>query len=145
MNNIHAFSMAPFLRLSFYRLFSDLIQRSFVKTWKRYHLNQEYYRYTEAKKKEDDVKIFKVQKQLTRHQSKIIFWYYRSSRPEVLFGKVVLKICSKYTGKHPCRSALRHGCSPVNLKHIFRTPFPRNTSRWLLLTLLWLTALKVQG
>ena len=73
MNNIHAFSMAPFLRLSSYRLFSDLIQRSFVKTWKRYHLNQEYYRYTEAKKKEDDVKIFKVQKQLTRHQSKIIF------------------------------------------------------------------------
>ena len=51
MNNIHAFSMAPFLRLSSYRLFSDLIQRSFVKTWKRYHLNQEYYRYTEAKKK----------------------------------------------------------------------------------------------
>ena len=24
--------------------------------------------------------------------------------------------------------ALRHGCSPVNLPHIFRTPFPRNTS-----------------
>ena len=29
--------------------------------------------------------------------------------------------------------ALRHGCSPVNLLHIFRTPFPRNTSGWLLL------------
>ena len=28
-----------------------------------------------------------------------------------------------------------HGCSPVNLLHIFRTPFPRNTSRWLLLIL----------
>ena len=28
----------------------------------------------------------------------------------------------------------RHGCSPVDLQHIFRTPFPRNTSRWLLLT-----------
>ena len=26
-----------------------------------------------------------------------------------------------------------HGCSPVNLLHIFRTHFPRNTSRWLLL------------
>ena len=23
---------------------------------------------------------------------------------------------------------LRHGCSPVNLQHIFRTPFPKNTS-----------------
>ena len=29
--------------------------------------------------------------------------------------------------------ALRHGCSPVNLLHIFRTPFPRNTSGWMLL------------
>ena len=28
---------------------------------------------------------------------------------------------------------LRHGCSPVNLLHIFRTPFPRNTSGWVLL------------
>ena len=26
-----------------------------------------------------------------------------------------------------------HGCSPVYLLHIFRTPFPRNTSWWLLL------------
>ena len=30
-------------------------------------------------------------------------------------------------------TALRHGCSPVNLMHIFRTPFPKNTSEWLLL------------
>ena len=58
--------------------------------------------------------------------------------------------------KHPCRSVisikllyrsvisvkllcnfikitLRHGCSPVNLLHIFRTPFLRNTSEWVLL------------
>ena len=28
---------------------------------------------------------------------------------------------------------LWHGCSPVNLLHIFRTPSPRNTSEWLLL------------
>ena len=27
--------------------------------------------------------------------------------------------------------AVRHGCSPVNLLPIFRTPFPRNTSGWL--------------
>ena len=31
--------------------------------------------------------------------------------------------------------ALRHGCSPVNLLHIFRTPFPRNTSEWLFLNI----------
>ena len=29
--------------------------------------------------------------------------------------------------------ALQHECSPVNLLHIFRTPFPKNTSCWLLL------------
>ena len=29
--------------------------------------------------------------------------------------------------------ALRHGCSPVNLLHIFRTPFLKNTSGRLLL------------
>ena len=27
----------------------------------------------------------------------------------------------------------RHGCSPVNLLHVFRTPFPKNTSEGLLL------------
>ena len=60
--------------------------------------------------------------------------------------KGVLKICSKCTGEHPCLRAisvkllcnfieitLRHECSPVNLLHIFRTPFLKNTSGWLLL------------
>ena len=55
-------------------------------------------------------------------------------------------MCSKFTGEHPCRSAisvkfqsnfietrLQYGCSPLNLLHIFRTIFPRNTSGWLLL------------
>ena len=28
---------------------------------------------------------------------------------------------------------LQHGCSPVNLLHVFRTPFPKNTSGGLLL------------
>ena len=64
----------------------------------------------------------------------------RSSHPEVFFRKGVLKIGSTCTGEHPCRSvisiklqrnfieiALRHGCSPVNLQHIFRIPFPKNT------------------
>ena len=31
---------------------------------------------------------------------------------------------------------LRHGCSPVNLLHIFRTPFLKNSSEWLLLDLI---------
>ena len=71
---------------------------------------------------------------------------YRSSRPEVFLGKRVLKIYRKFTGEHPCQSeisikllcnfieiTLRHGCSPVNLLHIFRTPFSKNTSGWLFL------------
>ena len=29
-----------------------------------------------------------------------------SRRPEVFLGKGVLKICSKFTGEHPCRSAI---------------------------------------
>ena len=70
----------------------------------------------------------------------------RNSPPEVLLGKGVLKICSKFTGEHPCRSTisiklvcnfieitLQFGCSPVNLLHIFRTPFPKNTTEGLLL------------
>ena len=65
----------------------------------------------------------------------------RDSHPEVFLVKCVLKICSKFTGKHPCRSVisiklqsnfieitLRHGCFPVSLLHIFKTPFFRNTS-----------------
>ena len=70
----------------------------------------------------------------------------QSSRPGVFLGKGVLKICSKFTGEHPCRSAisiklqstLRHGCSPVNLLHIFRTSFPKNTSGRLLLHMTFL-------
>ena len=60
---------------------------------------------------------------------------FRSSPPEVFLGKGVLKLCIKFTREHPCQSVisinllcnfieitLRHGCSPVNLLHIFRTP-----------------------
>ena len=31
---------------------------------------------------------------------------------------------------------LRHGCSPIALLHILRTPFPTNTSEWLLMCLI---------
>ena len=73
---------------------------------------------------------------------------YRNSHPEVFLGKGILKIWSKFTGGHRYRNvisiklhwnfieiALRHGCSPANLLHIFRTPFSRKTSGWLLLNL----------
>ena len=73
----------------------------------------------------------------------VMFNLIRSTHSEVFLRKGVLKICSKFTGEHQCRSAtsikllieitLQHGCSPVDLLHIFRTPFPGNTSEWLLL------------
>ena len=63
-------------------------------------------------------------------------------------GKGVMKICSKFNAEQTCQSVisikllsnfieitLRHGCSFVNLLHIFRAPFPKNTSRWLLIEL----------
>ena len=68
------------------------------------------------------------------------------SPPEVFLGEGALKICSKSIGEHLCRSlilihlqsnfikiTLQHGCSPVNLLHIFRSPFPKNTSAGLLM------------
>ena len=69
----------------------------------------------------------------------------RSSHPEALLKKGVLKICNKFTTAHPNRNVisikllysfieilLRHGCSPLNLLHIFRTPSTKNTSGRLL-------------
>ena len=71
---------------------------------------------------------------LLRHVLKCVLW------------KDVLEICSKFTWERPCRSAISikmlcnfikitlcHGCSLVNLLHIFGTPFPKNTSGGLLL------------
>ena len=69
----------------------------------------------------------------------------RSSRPQVFLGKVVLRICSKFTGEHTCQFVisiklqsnfieitLGLGWSPINLLHIIRTPFLKNISARLL-------------
>ena len=69
----------------------------------------------------------------------------RSSHPEAFLRKAVLSIYSKFTREHPFRSAIsikllcnffeiafRHGCSPVNVLHIFKTSFLKNTSEELL-------------
>ena len=68
------------------------------------------------------------------------------SSPSAVFllGQGVLEKWSKFTGEHPCRSViyiklqsnfieikLRHGCSSVNLLHIFRTPFLGTNSDWM--------------
>ena len=59
---------------------------------------------------------------------------YRSSHPEVFPGKGVLKICMQQIYNF-IEIAFRHGCSRVNLLHIFRTSFLENTSGRLLLCL----------
>ena len=72
-----------------------------------------------------------------------------SSPPKVFLGKSILEIWNKFMGEHPCRSMIsikfqsnlneitrRHGCTPVNLLHIFRTPFYKNTCGWTLLKFL---------
>ena len=64
----------------------------------------------------------------------------RKSLSQVFLGIGVLKLCRKFAGEHPCQSVisikllcifieitLRHGCSPVNLLHIFRTAFYKST------------------
>ena len=69
----------------------------------------------------------------------------RNSRLGVLLEKGVLKIRSKFTEEHPCQSTISikllcnfidiafwHECSPVNLLHIFRTPFSKNSPGMLL-------------
>ena len=63
----------------------------------------------------------------------------------MFLGKGVLKIWSSFTGEHPCRSVIsknllcnfiettfRHWCFAVNLLHIFRKRFLKNTSGRLL-------------
>ena len=72
--------------------------------------------------------------------------YYAVQRTLETLEKGVLKLYSKFTGELPCRSEISvklqsnfieiapwHRCYPVNLLHIFRTPFPKNTSGRLLL------------
>ena len=64
-------------------------------------------------------------------------------------------VCSKCRGEHSCRSVISvkllcnfiemtlwNGCSPLNLLHIFRTHFPKNTYGGLLLAIIdvWLSS-----
>ena len=79
--------------------------------------------------------------------SKNIWNLFALSLPEMLLAKVVLKISRKLTREHPCWSVisinllcnfteitLRPGCFPINLLHIFRTPFYKNNSGGLFCT-----------
>ena len=54
--------------------------------------------------------------------------YWRTPMPKCDFNKVKFSI--KFI---EITLVFSHGCCPVNLLHIFRTPFPKNTSDGLLL------------
>ena len=65
----------------------------------------------------------------------------RSSPAEVFLYKDVLKSAAELqenthdeTLCNFIEITLCHGCSPINLLHIFRKPFPKNTSEGLLLS-----------
>ena len=53
----------------------------------------------------------------------------RSSHPEVFLRKLLPKLICNFI-----EITLLYGCSPVNLLHIFRAPFTKNTSGRLLLS-----------
>ena len=119
------------------------------------HIEQNYKRYflstvtiKDYNVMTDDRRTYGNLRKITTGQADDYTTYSKSSHPKVLLVKDVLKICSKFTGKHQCRSAISiklqgkfieitlwHGCSPVNLLQIFRTLFSKNTSEWLLLPL----------
>ena len=80
----------------------------------------------------------------------------RISYPEMFLVKGALKICSKFIGEQSCLCVisimlqnnsiditLRHGCSLINLLHIFRTAFFKNISGWLLLHFLKYARMRV--
>ena len=96
------------------------------------------------------VKIRTRKNSVFRHSSRSDNYYTDTWQKQPSTGvleKSLLKICSKLAGEHQRQRAisiklqsnfteiaLLHGCSPVNLLHIFKTSFPKNTSGWLLLT-----------
>ena len=95
-----------------------------------------------------NVYLLKVNDRNTKKKYEICSKF--TTKTEVFLGKDVLKICSKFRGEHPYRSVisikllcnfikikLRHECSPVNLWHICRAPFPKNTYVGLLLNVLF--------
>ena len=72
-----------------------------------------------------------------------------SNPPEMFLGKGVLKICSKFTGEHPCRSAISIKLQSTFIKTALQhgvfscTLFPMNTSGRLLLNIIGITTQKM--
>ena len=131
------------------QLFSESLLYPFVnlkcmknKEWKLEYMHTHIQRWSWN----DYFRCFFTKCELT--QRNIFDWILRSNHPEVFLGNGVLKICRKFARENLCWSAisikllcnfieipLRHACSPVNLLHIFRTPYLKSTSEWLLLSI----------
>ena len=63
-----------------------------------------------------------------RYSENIQQVYRKTSMPKCDFNKVTFQLALQLHWNR-----IWHGCSPVNLQHIFRTPFSKNTSKRLLL------------
>ena len=58
-----------------------------------------------------------------------MFWKYAAN----LLENTQAEVRFQWSWSNFIEIALRHGCLPVNLLHIYRTPLLKNTSAWLLL------------
>ena len=74
-----------------------------------------------------DDALLMLQKQPSRD---VLIKRYSENMQQIYRRTPMLKLQSNFI-----EITLRHGCSPVNLLHIFRTSFPKNTSGGLLLML----------
>ena len=143
---------------SFTKNVLSLLEKSVVTVFRIWHSNPAFkkrffkriYLLVAVLKKEFFKKKEKQEKRLYKNDNRklnkfLIYIKSRSSHPEAFLEKGVLRICSKLTWEDPCQSAisiklqnnfievaLQHGCSYVDLLHISRTLFPKNTSERLL-------------
>ena len=78
-----------------------------------------------------DFKISVVRSLITKNESSFQVWWLKTVAENWKLSKIV-KILIKFI-----EIILRHGSSPVNSLHIFRIPFPKNTSGGLLLIIVY--------
>ena len=111
-------------RCLFAKAFSILLCRE-LKAQKLLHDTDSYFSvchgFTQHFHKQPSIDV--LRKRCSENMQQI---YRRTPMPKCDFNKVAL-LCNFI------EITLRHGCSPVNLPHIFRRSFSKNTSGWLLL------------
>ena len=76
--------------------------------------------------------IFQYQNGL-KHPFRGVLWKSCSENMQQMYRRTTTPKCDFNKESNFIEIKFRHGCSPVNLLHIFTTPFPKNTSERLLL------------